>query len=246
MINHQVRKFTVLLFFVVWGFLINENSYSQYNSIFSANTLIESDFSFKTVELNSTENISGILQFYNGSLYLEIVEPIKQNVLITGSTMTMYYPESNQVIEFFGKTPFDLPIISSILPLFKNDYGLTDIGFIVDDFTTTNDTTITMWIPKERNDQNSDSFFKLIYVSDVLYWVQHNSENNSLDIVTHLSNYSAARELLLPMLITTTKRVDGKEVTETIELKELESSVTELFEFNFEIPDNAKREQYSF
>ncbi len=239
------KSFLVFVFVIGWG-LLPKSSLSQEQSFLSSNTLVSADFILNTLDQSTEETITGDFQYYNGDLLIEVAEPIRQNILITGTSMIIYYPKENSVIEFFGKTPFDLPIISSILPVFKKDYGLSDIGFILDDFSISGDTTLSTWIPREITDQNQDSKFKLLFVQDQLAWVQHSSIANQLDIVTQLNDYIEVDGNSIPTIINTVKKINGKEVIETISMSQLETQSNATLELTLTIPDDAKKQQYSF
>lgn len=222
------------------------DTYAQSFDSVSNNVLITGSFSLKTVEKETTEDISGTIKYFNNSIYLEIKSPLEQNVLVSGSELTMYYPESNQAIEFIGKTPFDLPIISSIIPLFKEDYGLSDIGYILDDFTVQGDTSLSTWIPHATTEQNSDAVFKLLYVNDVLHWVQHESSTNALSITTQLVDYKKFKDFSIPTRIITTKVIEKKEVIEYLTLSNISTEKTTNAQIRIIVPENADRKVYQF
>lgn len=128
--------------------------------IFSTQTLhaaqlktLSLDFKRELTENNKTEHISGTLHYDVKELYIvvEIVEPIKQIMVVKDNTLEIYYPIEKQAFRFISEGQIPLPLVESIIQATQAEYGLTKLlGYTLDKHDLVDEILYTYWNPPEK------------------------------------------------------------------------------------------------
>lgn len=191
------------------------------------------------------ERIGG--QFVYDFVSVKVIneKPYYQITQVLGNQMQIYYPEKAMAFEYSGKKPFDYPIISNLIPLMNDNYGLEELGFSIDSVYIKKDTTISWWkTPISEN--KGDFYFELKSVQDRLYSMSMVNKNSSLNTVSIFSEYGKVDSYFLPKLIVTKKWISGKSETEKLyfdsfSLSKSEGAITPIL---FSDTINVKSYQY--
>lgn len=130
---------TVLL---LAGFAITEPLLCQ-----SVQTLIV-DFSRKTVSAAGEERISGTIYFRAPEdVTVTVDSPVVQWSIFEGANLLIYYPLEHRAFRFISRNRLMIPFAQSFVGLVREDFGLSDAGFLLQEHRKRGDVLITVWRP---------------------------------------------------------------------------------------------------
>ena len=110
------------------------------------------DFTRELTENNRTECIVGTLHYdVNAArVVVEVREPLQQIMVVQDKVLEIYYPLENQAFRFIAKGRIPLPFVESILQSTQAEYGLTAIGYSLDQHEIADDVLYTYWAPPKK------------------------------------------------------------------------------------------------
>lgn len=137
-------------------------------------------------------------------VYFDIVAPLRQIMVIQDREMTIYYPEHNRGFIIEAKNPVTLPMVPGIMAAVRQDYGLTALGYEIDDQAVQGDTLVTTW----RHPQGGDLLgaFRLGRVDDRLTYAIYSPSEVGAEVKTVFEDYRSVGTLQVPTFIRTDNR----------------------------------------
>lgn len=110
------------------------------------------DFTRELTENDKTEIIAGTLHYdVNAArVVVEVTQPLKQTMVAQEEVLEIYYPVENQAFRFIAKGRIPLPFVESILQSTQAEYGLTAVGYSLDQHEIADDLLYTYWAPPKK------------------------------------------------------------------------------------------------
>ena len=110
------------------------------------------DFTRELTENNKTETTAGTLHYDVKAtrVVIEVMEPLKQIMVVQDKVLEIYYPVENQAFRFIAKGRIPLPFVESIIQSTQTEHGLTAIGYSLDRHEIMDDVLYTYWAPPEK------------------------------------------------------------------------------------------------
>ncbi len=105
------------------------------------------DFTRVYESTETTDSVSG--KFYYTSpnqIFFEINYPLHQIMRIVDNLTEIYYPESKVGFILESTNPVVLPLIPGLMSAIRPDYGLSVLGFKLEDQKMEGDTLLTFWV----------------------------------------------------------------------------------------------------
>ncbi len=94
------------------------------------------------------EEISGKIYYQvPDSVLVFVSQPLRQWLKYGASDFTIFYPDSGKVFQFANEGPNAIPLISTFISLFVEDFGLSQTGFTIGKTQVRGDTLDVNWIP---------------------------------------------------------------------------------------------------
>lgn len=214
-------------------------------------TLAFTQFSDKVISFEYSKTINGTFEesakiFYHPNLnsYMFVHDPLDQFVRMQADRLLYFYPERN--IAIYLNNP-DAMIATIPVQLFVNtgaeDLGLSDLGFKLMDYYTSNDTLIGTW---EIKGKSKEEYVKIDVFSDidnVFKTLSYDAKNKLIKSVKYaewikLSNYAFP----LKISIFEDGKIEVYDFSNVKILSELPDSIPGLFN----LPDDCEIHEYKF
>ena len=114
--------------------------------------ILSLDFTRELTENNKKETITGTLHYdvKAARVVVEVTEPLNQIMVVQDKVLEIYYPVENQAFRFIAKGQIPLPFVESIIQSTQVEYGLTAIGYSLDQHEVTDNVLYTYWLPPEK------------------------------------------------------------------------------------------------
>ena len=113
----------------------------------SVETLIV-DFSRKTVSSSGEELIHGTIYFKAPEdVIITVDSPVVQWSIFEGANLLIYYPTERRAFRFISRNRLMIPFAQSFIGLVREDFGLSDAGFLLQEHRKRGDVLITVWRP---------------------------------------------------------------------------------------------------
>ena len=110
------------------------------------------EFTRELTENSKTEHIVGTLHYdvKAARVVVEVIEPLKQIMIVKDKVLEIYYPEQKQAFRFISEGRIPLPFVESIIQSTQAEYGLTAIGYSLDKHDVVDKVLYTYWKPPEK------------------------------------------------------------------------------------------------
>ena len=110
------------------------------------------EFTRELTENGKTEHIAGTLHYdvKAARVVVEVMEPLKQIMIVKDKVLEIYYPEQKQAFRFISEGRIPLPFVESIIQSTQAEYGLTAIGYSLDKHDVVDKVLYTYWKPPEK------------------------------------------------------------------------------------------------
>ena len=106
------------------------------------------DFSRKTVSASGEELISGTIYFKAPEdVIITVDSPVVQWSIFEGANLLIYYPTERRAFRFISRNRLMIPFAQSFIGLVREDFGLSDAGFFLQEHRKRGDVLITVWRP---------------------------------------------------------------------------------------------------
>ena len=106
------------------------------------------DFTKKTTFRQEEELIRGTLYFQAPEdVIIKVVEPAEQWNIFQGQDLLIYYPSEQKAFRFISRNRLMVPFAQSFIGLLREDFGLSDAGFLLTEHRKRANILITVWTP---------------------------------------------------------------------------------------------------
>lgn len=106
------------------------------------------DFARKTTSRQGEELIRGTLYFQAPEeVIIKVVEPTEQWNVYRGKDLLIYYPAERKAFRFVSRNRLMVPFAQSFIGLVREDFGLSDAGFLLTENRKRANVLITVWSP---------------------------------------------------------------------------------------------------
>ena len=114
--------------------------------------ILSLDFTRELTEGDKKETTAGTLHYdaKAARVVVEVIEPLKQIMVVQDKVLEIYYPIENQAFRFIAKGRIPLPFVESIIQSTQAEYGLTTIGYSLDRHEIVDDVLYTYWLPPKK------------------------------------------------------------------------------------------------
>ncbi|MDP8207508.1 MAG: hypothetical protein P9L92_12645 [Candidatus Electryonea clarkiae] len=132
-----------IIVIIAFGFFCGTSKlYSQ-----TINTLTI-DFVRNVKHHDVSESQSGTIFFeYPDKMLVKTKMPILQWMIFESNSLLIYYPDEQKIIKINTKNPTTLPFFQAFQAVSKSDFGLSEVGFSLQNSGIKNDTLEMTWIP---------------------------------------------------------------------------------------------------
>lgn len=198
------------------------------------------DFQRECSDGPGTERISGIV-YYQGpeKVLVQVQRPVNQIMVVTGNRLIIYYPDDNRAFRITSRGPVSLPFAQIFTSIAKEDYGLSDLGYVLANSEFRGDTLFTYWHPPVRaKNLLGESVLGEVY--EKLVYVETRGPKGQLMSRSRLSEHLDLQGLYFPGEVLTEVHADFGISTERTVYENVELNV-DLPEWvtGFSIPDSA-------
>ena len=110
------------------------------------------DFTRELTENGKTEHIAGTLHYNvkEARVVIEVVEPLRQMMIIADNVLEIYYPIEKQAFRFISEGRIPLPFVESIIQSTQAEHGLTAIGYSLEKHDIVSGVLYSYWRPPEK------------------------------------------------------------------------------------------------
>lgn len=110
-----------------------------FSQFFSCSYSIAKPFMTLTIEFqrvecrdSSADSASGVIYYqWPDYVFVKVVEPNKQSIVLRNSTMVIYYPNETRAFQFSGCNLLSLPFFYAFIAVAFDDLGLSNAGLSV-------------------------------------------------------------------------------------------------------------------
>jgi outer membrane lipoprotein-sorting protein len=188
----------------------------------------------------------GIVYYWGDKLAVKVYYPIDQIMVLSGNTMTIYYPKEKTAFDIHARIPFELPFVSVIVAPNQPNYGLTQMGYRLEKSERSGDTLTSFWLPPTKAEKVVGRF-KLVECKRKLLYAQSFKPNGKISTTVLFSNYRKTSKWTVALDVTAYSYTSTGMETEIIHFQtpEFDKAVPDSIA-NFRIPEGTpvKREQW--
>lgn len=196
-------------------------------------------FERKVVQTNVNEIVKGIAYYQTpGRVFIEVLDPVKQIMLINGDVMHIYYPIEKKAFRIKAQGPIPMPFVQSILSAMKDDYGLTELGYTLDKHEKKDKTLYTYWKPPDKLKKHL-GIFVLGTIDGVLVYAEARKPKEKAVAKSFYSKHIELAGKQFPLEVRS-EIVEGKSHTEEfVSYSDVKVNISLPEEVtNFKIPDS--------
>jgi len=135
-----------------------------------------------------------------GVVHIEVTSPVSQLISLTGTRMSIYYPNERKAFIFDSKNPLTLPFASAFLGPTRESFGLPELGFTAANVTRRGDSVISTWNSPAAAKQSVDRVVLTEVKGDVVL-TESFSPKGSLSTRATYKNYVSIRQGRVPLEI---------------------------------------------
>jgi outer membrane lipoprotein-sorting protein len=161
------------------------------------------DFTRINKENAVTDTTSGKIYFQMpGKMYIQIYYPVNQHLTYDKDKFFIYYPETKEAFAIYSSNPTAIPFFTSFISVVKEDFGLSDLGFIMASHIVKGDTLIAEWTPPEAL-KPVLSKVRITYDKQKLISSQTFDTKAQLIISTNYADHYEFKGYYFPLTVTT-------------------------------------------
>lgn len=202
------------------------------------------DFTRELTENNKTEHIEGTLHYEVQAtrIVVEVTQPLQQIMVVKDNVLEIYYLVEKQAFRFISQGRVPLPFVESIIHSTQAEYGLTAIGYTLDQHDVVGEVLYTYWTPPEKA---KDELGRIILGMRDDRLISAEVKNSKGHIIgrSRYENHSKVGASYIPMTITSSTFGEKSEVLQREKIVysnpeiNMETSKTML---NFVIPESVE------
>ncbi len=171
------------------------------------------DFTRELTENDKTEHIAGTLHYNvkEARVVIEVVEPVRQIMIIEDNALEIYYPIEKQAFRFISEGRIPLPFVESIIQSTQAEHGLTAIGYSLEKHDIVNGVLYSYWRPpKEAKD--TLGIVILGMQDDRLISAEVKNPKGYIIARSHYQNHSKVGMNYVPLMVTSSTYGEKSEV----------------------------------
>ena len=171
------------------------------------------DFTRELTENDKTEHIAGTLH-YNvkaARVVIEVVEPLRQIMIIEDNALEIYYPIEKQAFRFISEGRIPLPFVESIIQSTQAEHGLTAIGYSLEKHDIVNGVLYSYWRPPKRARDTLGTVI-LGMQDDRLISAEVKNPKGYIIARSHYQDHSRVGMNYVPMMVTSSTYGEKSEV----------------------------------
>jgi|GEM_PF-2530371 len=154
--------FTVL--FTICMFIAQPAVYSQQLQSINA------AFSRTVEEGGATSHSEGRIYYQSeGKLYVRVQSPVNQWLIHSTKNLLIYYPEKNKGYRYNNVRSNNVPFFDAFISHYKEDFGLSQLGFSMVGDTVRNDTLFTRWEHQGKGKKKAGDFILGYHEKKIVY-----------------------------------------------------------------------------
>ena len=171
------------------------------------------DFTRELTENDKTEHIAGTLHYNvkEARVVIEVVEPLKQIMIIEDNALEIYYPIEKQAFRFISEGRIPLPFVESIIQSTQAEHGLTAIGYSLEKHDIVNGVLYSYWRPPKKA---KDTLGPVILgmQDDRLISAEVKNPKGYIIARSHYQNHSKVGMNYVPLMVTSSTYGEKSEV----------------------------------
>lgn len=171
------------------------------------------DFTRELTENDKTEHIAGTLH-YNvkaARIVIEVVEPLRQIMIIEDNALEIYYPIEKQAFRFISEGRIPLPFVESIIQSTQAEHGLTAIGYSLEEHDIVNGVLYSYWRPPKKAKDTLGTVI-LGMQDDRLISAEVKNPKGYIIARSHYQDHSRVGMNYVPMMVTSSTYGEKSEV----------------------------------
>lgn len=171
------------------------------------------DFTRELTESDKTEHIAGTLH-YNvkaARVVIEVVEPLRQIMIIEDNALEIYYPIEKQAFRFISEGRIPLPFVESIIQSTQAEHGLTAIGYSLERHDIVNGVLYSYWHPPKKAKDTLGTVI-LGMQDDRLISAEVKNPKGYIIARSHYQNHSKVGMNYVPLMVTSSTYGEKSEV----------------------------------
>jgi len=171
------------------------------------------DFTRELTENDKTEHIAGTLHYNvkEARVVIEVVEPLRQIMIIEDNALEIYYPIEKQAFRFISQGRIPLPFVESIIQSTQAEHGLTAIGYSLEKHDIVNGVLYSYWSPPKKA---KDTLGPVILgmQDDRLISAEVKNPKGYIIARSHYQNHSKVGMNYVPLMVTSSTYGEKSEV----------------------------------
>ena len=171
------------------------------------------DFTRELTENDKTEHIAGTLHYNvkEARVVIEVVEPLRQIMIIEDNALEIYYPIEKQAFRFISEGRIPLPFVESIIQSTQAEHGLTAIGYSLEKHDIVNGVLYSYWRPPQKA---KDTLGPVILgmQDDRLISAEVKNPKGYIIARSHYQNHSKVGMNYVPLMVTSSTYGEKSEV----------------------------------
>lgn len=138
--------------FFVFAVLMTHHFFSSPSHAQTINTL-QVEFEKRVTSDSSVDILRGKIFYSEKQTYVKIIDPINQVMVFRDDRLEIYYPDEKSAVIMNGYKIETISFTKLFINICKEDFGLSEIGFILDGTELNGDTLTTIWAPNEEHEK---------------------------------------------------------------------------------------------
>ncbi len=171
------------------------------------------DFTRELTENDKTEHLAGTLHYNvkEARVVIEVVEPLRQIMIIADNALEIYYPIEKQAFRFISEGRIPLPFVESIIQSTQAEHGLTAIGYSLERHDIVKGVLYSYWRPPKKAKDTLGTVI-LGMQDDRLISAEVKNPKGYIIARSHYQNHSKVGINYVPMMVTSSTYGEKSEV----------------------------------
>lgn len=144
---------------------------------------INLEFTRTVIHENTKEITQGTIYYDSAKTTLKVNKPINQWMILEGNHILIYYPDELRAIKIESNNPSILPFFQAFAGVAKEDYGLSELGYVIKKSEVKGDTLFTYWSPPKEVKKILGEFI-LAYEKDRFIFTEARDTNGKIVVRT--------------------------------------------------------------
>jgi hypothetical protein len=172
------------------------------------------DFERLVTKDASTDTLVGEIYYSGTQTYVKIVDPIDQIMVFSDNRLLVYYPNEKSAVIMNNYKAGTISFTQAFINVTKEDFGLSEIGFVFEETILDGDTLTMKWKPSEELKKLYGPI-ELNMVNNQLATIVAWDKKGHITATTAYSDHVAHKGHFFPLRIRTT-RYEEKTIYEEV------------------------------